>query len=71
MMFCAARTKTASMSGVVPSAASGAAKVEPVRQSAKKATPVMRRVIGVIIAAVPWKPRANTRQVEYKGTCSS
>ena len=53
MMFCAAPTKTASMSGVVPSAASGAAKVEPVRQSAKKATPVARRTAGVIMAAVP------------------
>ena len=60
MMFCAAPTKTASMSGVVPSAASGAAKVEPVRQSAKKAMPVTSSTVGVMRAAVPQPQRLKT-----------
>ena len=53
MMFCAAPTKTASMSGVVPSAAQTGASGPSARQRPKKATPVARSTSGVIIAAGP------------------
>ena len=53
MMFCAAPTKTASMSGVVPSAATSGETEPPKRMSEKKMEPVMKRSEGVTSAAKP------------------
>ena len=51
--FCAAPTKTAAISGVRPYFASTGEKASPPRTSAKKATLVARRTVGVMIAAPP------------------
>lgn len=51
--FCAAPTKTAAMSGVRPYLASAGENASPPRTRAKKATPVARRTVGVMIAAPP------------------
>ena len=52
-MFCAAPMSTASMSGVVPSAAATGAQGLGARMSEKKAAPVARSTVGVIFAATP------------------
>lgn len=51
--FCAAPTKTAAIKGVRPYLASTGEKASPPSTSAKKATPVARSTVGVMIAAPP------------------
>jgi len=51
--FCAAPTKTAAIKGVRPYLASMGEKASPPRTSAKNATPVASRTVGVMIAAPP------------------